>query len=319
MSEAVLDDDAGSNRRVTRQRNLSPDDAITKARQELELSNATLKRNNEQLVAHAERTGKAAADAELARITSEEQQINNGLLQAKTAETAARAAKLAAREAGNTTAEMDADDALTNAKVEQRILAEKKTYFDASKDAAIANAKALAEPPKQTVDTSVRDRWFSEHPLYNSDPAYKQDTTDGHNLALARGHRNGSPEYYGFIDQHLKRLHGDQHGRSRDQTRRQQKQDTDMDYNSSHAAGPSRDSGGGEFSHTVDGSTMQLTRDGKGVPQLSGDIPPGWVQAAGWCNMDPVKYAIDQLVIAEEAKSGKNALVRSADGMFYKA
>lgn len=320
MSEAALDEDTGASQRVTRQRNQTPEQKIADARKSLEATNAEnahLRTTVQQVTEHATRNGKAASDAELSRIQTEETTLANGLTQARNAETAAKAAKAAARESGNVQAELDADDALMNAKVDVKILTEKQTFFLANKDAAVTDAKALANPPQIKPDTSARDRWFATHPKFQTDPKYKQDALDAHAAALGRKIQQGTPEYFAHLDQHLERIYGANHGGGQNNGNGQG-QERDMEHSSSSAAGPSRESTGGAFTHTVDGSTLQLSRDEKGVPRLTGQIPATWRQAASWCGMDEVKYAIDKMLVAEEEKAGTNKLHQTADGMSYR-
>lgn len=318
MSDAALADDPQS-RRVQRG-TLSPEQEIEAARQSLERKDATIATQAatiESVSAHAAKAGAAGAQAAEARIQEREGSLSNAIKAAETSVAAAKAAKRSAREAGNNDAEMEADDALTDAKVELRVLVGQKADFDAQKPRLLEEAKALAKAPPVPADTSGRDRWFSDHPMFNTDATYKQDALNAHELTVAKKIPTGSPQYFDFLNTHLERLHGKGHGKPKENGGGQQQQQQQRQDGSSAAAPPGRDVTG-SFDVSVDGSTLRLTRGADGKKQLTGTIPGAWREAASWVNMSEIDYAIQQVEIREEQAAGRGTVVQMGDGAIYR-
>lgn len=320
MSDAALADD--QSRRVQRGSTISPEDELAAARRSLETKTREadkLRSTNVDLSNQVVESAAIAANAEIARINERETSLTTAINSAMTEQSSAESAKRAAREAGNIDAELAADKAFSKATVRLEALNIEKTRFDGNKPRLMEEAKRKAEAPKTAAPNRAPEaqRWLDEHPRFESDPVYKADALEAHRAAVAAGISTNSSDYSRYLNTRLERLYGKNHGQP--EGARHQERDSDMnrDRGTSSATPPSRDTDA-SFSQQVDGSTLRLSRDASGKPQLSGQIPGSWRDAARYCGMDEVAYAIDQMVIAEEAKSGKNSLMTSSDGMFYK-
>lgn len=317
MSDAALAED--QNRRVQRG---STEDQVEQIRRQLANKDRDLtaaRGENNDLRGQVATTARAASDAELGRIAERESLLVTSIEGAKQNAATAKAAMRAARDSGNLDAEMEASENFSKATVRVEALTIEKNQFDAQKPTLIESAKKRGEvvATKAPARAAEAQKWLDEHPRFETDPMYKADAIQAHNAALAAGISPNSPQYPQYLNTALGRIYGKEHGHEGGSTSQEDRhQEPDMSRSTSHAAPPNRDgeAGGGAFSTTVNGSTLRLTRDANGKPQISGQIPASWRDGARYCGMDEIPYAIDQMMILEEAKQGRNQLVTSADG-----
>lgn len=319
MSDADTADDQGS-KRVERQRsNLSPEQEIAASRAALERKtkeNTTLAGAADKATATAAEYGKEGAAAIRAQVADAERAIANGISAQEAKRDAAQVAWKSAREAGDVDAEQKANDMLTDAKVELRVLSGQKATFDANKPHQLKKAEAMEKgPPAVARPSAESQKWLDDHPEFETNPQYRADALDAHELAIAKGIPNGSTAYVTFLDSHMARLHGKEHGRGGS------KADDAGDggvnrHSTSSGAPPSRDTAGG-LSATVDGYNLRIIVGQDGKEKLVGDIPPAWREGAKWSGMNEVDYSISQLKIQAETKAGKGPVLMG-EGAIYR-
>lgn len=302
MSDALeVDDGQGGteSRRVERKSRRDgpvPEDALKEVREGLGKATAT---TNAAIKDRNDMAATALATTE-ARINERDQYLTSQIATAKSAIETARAAKKAAREAGDGDAQDTAEEALTDAKTSLRILEIQKTNFDAEKPKALENAKKAAEPIKPVADTSKRDAWFAAHPRFNfqnpdADRPYFNAAMTAHHDALEKNIPEGSDAYFAHLNAQLGHQFGANHATGDGTSRKPREARTSE---TSMATPVGREGAGDGYSSQ--NHDLRIVVNGEGKRSISGTIPKDWVEAAKWTGMTPAAYAIAQLDIEAE-------------------
>jgi hypothetical protein len=100
---------------------------------------------------------------------------------------ALRARKIKAKEEGDTTAEVDVDDQITDVKASIKSRTDKLET---------ARAAAKQTPAKAAVVNPKAQAWITAHPAYGSDPLFKEAALAADQLLYKMGHNQNSDEYY---------------------------------------------------------------------------------------------------------------------------
>lgn len=291
------------------------EDAAKRALEARDAENKRLSEENKALADRANKAGSAAAAATTARMGDREAAIANGMAAAKRTVEQATASYKAARAAGDLDGEMAALDVLGDAKLELKLFEGQKAAFDAEKPNLEKQAKAMAEPVTSTPGQSDQaKKWIDDHPLFQTDAKYKADALMAHREAMALNIATNSDAYPAFLNTHLARLYGADHGKTAAEDRRDDDRREHREMNrASTGAPPGREQDGRSVRHA--GGNLRVVRDREGNEGVSGDIPAEWVEAAKWCNMDVEEYALEQLKIT--AEGGANNTYRP-DGVTYR-
>lgn len=320
----VHDDATGETRRVVRQprKEAGADEALRIAQETIERKDRELAAANQR----ADEAGKSvlkantvASNTAMARISDQEVAIKNGLSAAEKSVETATLAWRQARQQGDVEAEEKAMDALGDAKIEKARWKERNDAFTQQKPALEEEAKrpavqpAAVEAGKDKMSDESR-RWIESHPKFNTDASYRQDALDAHEIAISRKIPIGTTQYTAFLDNHLERLYGKDHGmQEQDRDRggeRERSPRRGPDRGASSGATPSRDRDG-SFAY----NGVKLGTDAQGKKTVTGDIPAEWVNAAKWNGMDPVAYAVSMLEIEEERSRGHSPILQEGQGM----
>lgn len=264
--------------------------------------NAQLRTQVVQATTDRNKLAATAAATTEARLTEREQALATNISGAKQRVATASAALKAAKDAGDGDAELAANEQLIDAKADLKLYEREKAEFDQAKPKLVEDLKEAAKPvevpaAKSGVSASAQ-QWIDEHPRFNSDPEYKQAALDAHDLAVQKyKHAPDSPAYFAFLNKQLNAMFGDDHGQGEAMQRTPRKgRETDR---TSEAASPGRGGDGSIQSRT---HNLRLSYNQEGKPLVSGEIPAAWVEAAKWCGMTPVDYAVSKL---EEEASGE--------------
>lgn len=89
-----------------------------------------------------------------------------------------------------------------------------------------------------------------------------------------------------------------------------------MSRGTSSGAPPSRETDG--RSVRTGAGNLRVVQDRDGNDAISGTIPAEWVEAAKWCNMDAEDYALEQLRIEEENRTGRSPNEYRPDGVTFR-
>ena len=263
-------------------------------------------------------------DTSSARLTDQESAINSAIEAGTAAKNAAITRIRAAREAGDFSAEMEASTEFNAAEYRLNRAKDVKANFEANFEAWKAKQPKPGErrqPVQQAGQpTSEAQKWLDDHPRYYADDDYKADAIASHNLAMEKNIPEGSKAYIAFIEARMERLYGDDHGRIGGPAREAKPNGGTVTNGrqtqrsaSSTAAPPSRSSsssgGGGSIEYTHPQGSIRLVTilndKGQHVETVQGIIPTEWRNAAQWTGMDDVQYAVSQLKIQQEIKSGQ--------------
>ena len=247
------------------------------------------------------------------RVTGAQRLLDN----AKGAKISAQGKLRAAREGGDFEAEQAAIDEISRA-----------NYDIGESEKALARAKIdhenLAKPvlpaPGGTGEpkpSPISQRWIENHPLINTDKEYRAIAAAGDSLAVSEGHQRGSQSYVDFVDRYLEDEFGVGHGVPETHEWRGRR---DAEVTSAHGA--PRGGGGSRFAseddRTIGGARQVETPFGRLGYRVGADGRPiitfpnasvraDFEEGARACNMSLAEYARDQVSIAQEIASGRNA------------
>lgn len=306
MSDALeVDDGQGGtqSRRVERKSRRDgpvPEDALKEVREGLgkqvtaatETANTAIKQRNDMAA-----TALATTEA---RINERDQYLTSQIAAAKTSIDNAKAAKKAAREAGDGDAQDAAEDALIDAKTSLRVLEIQKQNFDGEKSAALDRAKEAAKPVAAVADNSASEAWKASRPRFDEtkDPAYFAVALQGHHEAQSAGLQTNSPAYFAKIDGKLASAFGADHAKAAPGDGTSRKPREARTSETSMATPVGREAAGDGYSSQ--NHDLRIVVNGEGKRSISGTIPKDWVEAAKWTGMTPAAYAIAQLDIEAE-------------------
>jgi hypothetical protein len=98
-----------------------------------------------------------------------------------------KARKIKAKEEGDTAAEVEVDDQITDVKANIK-----------SRNDKLESARAAAKqtPAKATVVNPKAQAWITAHPAYGNDPLFKEAALAADQLLYKMGHNQNSDEYY---------------------------------------------------------------------------------------------------------------------------
>lgn len=185
-----------------------PEDALREAQAkvaEAEAAAAASKAESRRLQKERDDALAARSSAETHAVSAYEAQLRTAEDAAKAAYTRAMANLKAANEAQDFEALGRAQDEFTDAKLDLREIAIAKRQLD--------NAKAQPRQQEQRQPTQQQPpggpsaeakRWLDAHPRFFEDKAFNATAIAGHNMALAKGHEEGSREYVSAVDDFLR-------------------------------------------------------------------------------------------------------------------
>ena len=175
-------------------------------------------------------------------------------------------------------------------------------------------------PPQQQQNDGVSQeaqRWIDDHPLFNTDEDYHADAIAAHTLAVNKGLDPNTRGYVEYIDQRMEKLYGQDHGRMTKEPQRReapirQRSRQEPDQNDQSYASPRSNDRGGrgsslEYKHGTGSIRLIERRDpstGKVREGVEGKVPAAWVDGAKVCGMDLEAYAVEQMKIQQEMRSG---------------
>jgi len=291
-------------------------------------------RDAETEAARARAAGAQNADAAIQR---QEDAINNALAAAKGEHDAAKAEWRRAKDEGDADKEMDAVEKMTRAAARVQRAEDNVAGFKnwKAQQADRARQQQVRQPQQEEGPSPEALRWIGTHPAYNYDPKYRADAMSAHDLWRAdHGEADvGSQAYVDFIDQHMEKLYGKNHGQI-DRGGRKGQDDMDNQNRRSSTAAPrgesrssggrsgSRDGGGNIVYRHSDGSELRLVQgidaNGKPYRTVEGRIPAEWVEAAKITNMPLMRYASEQILIQDSMANGgpETGLLHERSGVY---
>lgn len=144
-----------------------------------------------------------------AQVVDRQAVVAQAIETAKAEQVAARQALKAAQETGDADAMGDAIEALSGASTRFNQGTAELTWLKAQPKPAPAR-------PNQPGPSPAAQKWLDEHPMYNTDEAYRSTAEGAHNAALRAGKAEGSDAYIQHINQIMERVYGAGHGQSED-------------------------------------------------------------------------------------------------------
>lgn len=216
----------------------------------------------------------------------------------------ARAARRAARDAGDQDAEEAADVAIQDALADKKLAVRERDWVKQKREAE-AN-----EPPRdrQRIQlTAPAQKWVDDHPRFTTDQEYHAEAIAADMAWRARGRAVDTPEYFAFVESRLAREFPDAATPNNPrpavtQTRRPA---------SSTAASPARGGDGGAS------RTTQLTEGD--IARALGVEVADLKQAAAWNDMKYDAYLKDQAEIIAAKRDGRpTGLFGGGDGATYR-
>lgn len=230
----------------------SPDEIIKENQRLIQAANDRADSERDARVAaekKAEESGTRARTAETSAFEAAEKAVDGQLEAQKNIVTQAQARYRAARENGDFDAEVEALDALTDAKNAVSSLNGQKTYLTQQKTVYDQRVKQAEEARKNAPATRTpglysekTQEWIGKHPEFNTDPFYKSIAIGAAQAAVQDGCVADSPQFFRFIEQTLERAMGNNRQQSNPDHGGQQQQQRRTGPNaSSMAAPPSRE------------------------------------------------------------------------------
>lgn len=247
-------------------------------------------------------------------------------------------------------AAMDGNDPIAMSKAQRQIARAEAELVQLERDKGaveadrlrLKNAPASRQQPEQQGPSADSRRWIVDHPRFNVDPEYQAAATAADkSFRMLYGQQDvGTQKYVDFIEKNLTARYGDNHGtfeamnsksQPRNGARQRPASSTAARADAGSDAGDGGANGGLTFKHAA--GTISLKRTGDGKETIVGKIPPAWADAAKWSgfkqgDMIPNSggkkyktdaegahaYAIEQLHILDEQRSGSNAGLQFGEG-----
>ena len=258
------------------------DEAIARADQE-----AAGRREAEE---RAESAATSAGTAVQSQIATHEAAIESKISAAKTSLESIKQQLKQAKAAGDGDAEVDLQDALTNARYELNTAEWEKKNFNTWKEGQKTRQPA-AETEKKSPYTAKEQAWIAAHPEFDKNPKFSRMAKGAASAAL-EFHKQDSPGYFKYIEDML-----EEYGLLNAQEEPLSGAG-DTKTTASTAAAPNRDGSGAPAGPNKNSKYPYVP---KGFT-----IPADWVQAAQDQGFDdPREYA--NMRLEDEAKSKGNA------------
>ena len=267
--------------------------------------------------ARANAAEQALQQTNVARMNDQEALLA-GVLESSTNEmAAARLAIRSAREVGDTDAEADAIQALSQA-----------TYRQSQVTGELGQLRAMKQqvprPRQQQTQngpTPEAQAWIDSHPAYLTDMVYRGAANEAHNTAIAAGLPEGSQAYVDHIDNLMEQHFGEGHGQS---GRPVQPQRRDADVRNTSLP-PSRGQGAGAGGYkriqTILTKEPLLVQERAGnamsVKFFSDEQRRDFQEGADACRMPLQEYVLDQINIAKERDAGGTGDLITTEGARY--
>jgi len=214
----------------------------------------------------------------------------------------ARAARRAARDAGDPDAEDTADAALQDALADKKLAERERDWLKGQRETAAKQPQRENDGPQITP---AAKQWIDAHPRFNTDQEYHTEALAAHHRWVAQGKSVDTPEYFAFVESRLAREFPDTTSTPRPavtQTRRPA---------SSTAASPARGGDGGGA------RTTQLTESD--IARALGVEVSDLKTAADWNGMKYDAYLKDQAEIIAAKRDGRpTGLFGGGDGATYR-
>lgn len=323
MTDTSVDTGEGASRRVGRAAraaddNRGPDAALAEVRETLTAKEREADTLRGQVQSETQRANDAAATALEAltrQMTDRETFLTTAIEREGRAIEGAQAAWKAAKESGDIVAEGAAITALGKAQGNLKVAEIDKANFDAEKPRILAEAKEAAKPREAPKGpTQEAQQWMRDHPRIKTDKHYSEEARIAQKRAAEDlGYAYGSSDSLRYVSSALERMFGKDHGKEAeaDGDRTNGRSDSG---GISTAAAPGRGEGG-----SVAGpGNLKLSYGNDGKPQINGNIPAEWREAAGFCGMSPVEYAISMLEHEKEVKEGRAVYSQNSGGMSWR-
>lgn len=267
----------------------SPEDAIAKLQKQLEESNREREVALERAV-RAEKDHKESSNTVLTevetRVRAQEAQITGMIETAKIKLASLKTQYASARENNDADREYDINLEIADTQLQLRSAEWNKNQLDTWKTQRAEALKVQPTAHPQGQFSQKEQAWISSHPKFNTDQDYRAVVIGAAQIALAKGIRHDSEEYFTHMDAALGRLYP---AVSADEPQDRTQSQT------STAAPPSRSGVNGIGAHKPNFKAK--------YPYIPNGfkIPADWVQTAKDLNFDdPAEYANYRL--EEQAK-----------------
>ncbi len=245
-------------------------------------------------------------------------------------------------------AAMDGNDPAAMSKAQRQIARAEAELVQLERDKGdvendkirLKNAPAPRQQQEQRGPSADSRRWIENHPRFNVDPDYQAAATAADkSFRMLYGEGDvGTQKYVDFIEKNLTARYGDNHGtfeamdgksQPRNGSRARPASSTAARADAGSDAGDGGGNGSPTFKHA--GGSISLKRTGDGKETIAGKIPAAWVDAAKWAGFKQGDskpgggkyktdaegahaYAIEQLHILEEQRSGGSAGIQFGEG-----
>lgn len=234
-----------------RQSGPSPEHVLADVNRQLQQKD----QENARLRQQAEAADAARRQAETRSQTDRKTVLGEAIAGAKAESEAAAAAYRAAREAGDTDAEMAA--------IGKKNAADYRLNQASAELAAEPAAATQQQPgPQPWKPSAAAQRWMDEHPRLNTDPAYQRDALNLDKEAVSAGCASGSQAYVDYIERGMTRLYGDGHGKAGGQQRMNNERGDGGSVSPAPSGGGDRVGGGRLVSYPI--GDMQVRRKSDG-------------------------------------------------------
>jgi len=145
-----------------------------------------------------------ANDAVEKQIVTRENEIESNISKAKTNLESIKQQLKTARQAGDTDAEVDLQDAMTNARYELNVAEWDKKNFAVWKDNRKKEMEKQATADPQSPYTKKEQAWIRQHDEFNTNKKFARIAKVAAQEAREEGHEQDSPEYFSYIEDALK-------------------------------------------------------------------------------------------------------------------
>lgn len=277
-----------------------------------------------------ERAQVATRDAQTARaetgravelLVSERVSGAKGRLEAaKSAKTSATSQLRTAREAGDFEAEQKAIEDITQSTYNINRATEELASAESERERIKTAKPAPGADDGAGKPSPAAQAWIDSHPLINAQTPegdeYFAAASAADALAVRRGHVRGSQAYVDFVDQTLEDQFGENHGEIEPRGRSSRDR-ANSQFGAPRGGGGSRGASGDDGTH-LGGANVVVTplgrigyrqgADGKPIITFpNAETRADFQAGADACSMSLGEYALDQVKIAEETASGRNA------------
>lgn len=268
----------------------TPEELVAEYKKQMEEAKATTAAANkraEEAEARAVSSSTRATEAAKSQIDTTEQSIETKLTSAKTKLAAVKQQLKQARTAGDTDAEVDLQDEMTNARYELNTAEWEKSNFAKWKENQ-AKAPSPAADTRKNPYTEKEQAWIDSHEEFSSSKKFARVAKGAASDALAEGIKQDTKAYFDYIEEALKEfgfLGGNEDPTS----------GAGKNISTSTAAAPNK---------SGNGSAAVVNKNSK-YPYIPNGftIPKEWVELAADLEFeDPREYANERLKLEAEDK-----------------